>query len=401
MNLVDTFAAPFLLGTFLNVFLAGINWMQIITYFNTSRSEENAIYKWVVGIVGLIGTWHTCFNVVGVYNNLVQNYDKLMNLLSIHWSYVLDPVTTAVVAAISTPARNLQTFYAYRIYILSKRSIFIPLLILFLTLSDFTGTNSIIDKVIRYTVTNNGLTAAAAICSSIMFQASSGLWHVLPGTIIIKLYSISLMASLNSHKNLAHDLALSRTGGRGATKLARGGSPKQLLHFPGVNGANQVASFSCQNVQSDVRNPPSLHFKDTPLRHVAKLIGVGALGNGSLGGSASRSTSMRSMSRRRGGSDHHGENSFPVQVTIDTTSTEFQVEQMDWEEKERKKVFKSEEDRTNGDTGSAKASSIPIALPVPTLELTNPPFRIYVEEPDYASSGLEIGTSQSDLLSKV
>ncbi|KDE02972.1 hypothetical protein MVLG_06506 [Microbotryum lychnidis-dioicae p1A1 Lamole] len=386
MNLVDTFAAPFLLGTFLNVFLAGINWMQIITYFNTSRSEENAIYKWVVGIVGLIGTWHTCFNVVGVYNNLVQNYDKLMNLLSIHWSYVLDPVTTAVVAAI------VQNFYAYRIYILSKRSIFIPLLILFLTLvylgvgcfttafafehaiwpSDFTGTNSIIDKVIRYTVTNNGLTAAAAICSSIMFQASS-----------------------------AHDLALSRTGGRGATKLARGGSPKQLLHFPGVNGANQVASFSCQNVQSDVRNPPSLHFKDTPLRHVAKLIGVGALGNGSLGGSASRSTSMRSMSRRRGGSDHHGENSFPVQVTIDTTSTEFQVEQMDWEEKERKKVFKSEEDRTNGDTGSAKASSIPIALPVPTLELTNPPFRIYVEEPDYASSGLEIGTSQSDLLSKV
>ncbi|SCZ93795.1 BZ3500_MvSof-1268-A1-R1_Chr6-3g08889 [Microbotryum saponariae] len=79
-------------------------------------------------IVGLIGACHTCFNVVGVYNNLVQNYDIPRNLRIIHWSYVLDPVTTP------TPNPNLQTFCAYRIYILSKRSILLPLLVEFLTL---------------------------------------------------------------------------------------------------------------------------------------------------------------------------------------------------------------------------------------------------------------------------
>ncbi|SCV67480.1 BQ2448_5091 [Microbotryum intermedium] len=402
--------------------------MQILTYFNTIRAEEKASYKWVVSaydsfsgtstrwpegveprltppwdnglvrvnglrfwqgvlavafpvsfillsydlllssfqvtIVGLIGGCHTCFTVVGEYNTFVQNYGSPMYLLDIHCA-------SAFVATI------MQKIDAYRIYILSNRKILLPMFVVFLTLvhfgfgtfttgwawlflmagtdllitativvllaqrrSDFHRTNSIIDDVILYTVTNNGLTAAAAISSSIMFQAGPRLWHIIPGKIIIKLYSRSLLASLNSRQGLAQELTRFRTGA--------------------ILGSRLCPTFSFCQCRA-----------------------------GSVGKASRTAASIRMRD--------HGETSFPVRVTLETSSTEYRTEELAWEEKDGERLAKNVVAEGRADGHGAVGTTTPVAQ-VPTLELTNPPSRNFVEEPDFVFMGLETETSRSDVL---
>lgn len=156
----------------------------------------------------------------------------------------------------------VQLFYAYRIWIVSKRAWFIPSLVVILTFlqlgvgawcttsafmnplwatistdlessvacwlfgmaagdivitlalviylhrarTTFERTNSIIDRLVRHVIANNALTALAATASSILFIAASGVWHVIPGLVISRLYIVSFMSSLNSRAKLARDL---------------------------------------------------------------------------------------------------------------------------------------------------------------------------------------------------
>lgn len=259
----------------------------------------------------------------------IGTFSTIFALLHPNWAYVGQHISWAVSSWLFLMAATDIIITGTIIYFLARKK------------SDFQGTNSIIDGVIKYTITNNGLTSACAITSALMFEEGPGLWHIIPGTIIIKFYSISLLASLNSRRGLAHDLMASRNG----ATLARG-SPRAL--------SSNVAAYSFQHSPA-MRSPSVLHFKDSPIRN------GGGSGNGLGSGNSnhpSRAASMRD----------HGENSFPVQVTIDTTSSEYRVEDLAWEEKER---------RQNKSPSAAKEPN----WNTQTASQNAPPFQLFVDEP--------------------
>lgn len=188
----------------------------------------------------------------------------------------------------------VQLFYAYRIWILSKRSWVVPVLVTLLTFlqlgvgiwctifafmkprwsaiatdlqpsvalwlfgmaagdivitlalviylqrakTGFERTNSVIDRLIKHIIANNALTAFAATASSILFIAAPGVWHTIPGLVISRLYIVSFMSSLNSRSKLAEDLSQVRVG---AAQKGGAGASSSLLPTFNIHDRNYDA----------------------------------------------------------------------------------------------------------------------------------------------------------------
>ncbi|GAA5891234.1 hypothetical protein JCM5296_006871 [Sporobolomyces johnsonii] len=253
------------LGTLLNVALFGVIWGQVVDYLrHYQRDRDRPVYLYAVLACWLIGAAHTALSIRTMWTYAVSGWGQPAVLSRIPWSFALDPLFTALVAAV------VQCFYCYRVYLVSNRKLVLPILIGALTAfqlawgifdtysalgprrwvdvegvtwavtiflfsmaagdilitgslsksnplyflsrvrSDFQETNSILDKVIAVTIANNGLTCISAMSSAILFCTGPGAWHLLPGLAIIHFYNISFLSSLNSRQQLARDLALSR-----------------------------------------------------------------------------------------------------------------------------------------------------------------------------------------------
>ncbi|BGP47816.1 hypothetical protein JCM10450v2_003681 [Rhodotorula kratochvilovae] len=250
---------PFYVGVLLNVAIGGVNWMQLLDYFRLAPNDRLSIRLSVLAVF-LISAIHTAFSCHIIWYYAIEHYGAPAHLLDATWSFGLDPLLTALVAAV------VQAHYGWRVYIVGKRSTWVPALIGVLTLlqlalgiyitavafedlawaeihrrldafvatwlfamavgdavitgtltyylrqvrSDFSSTNSLIDRIVRGIVANNLLTAVTAVASGILFVASRDTgWHVVFGLTLIRLYTLSFMSSLNSRHSIRTDLGCS------------------------------------------------------------------------------------------------------------------------------------------------------------------------------------------------
>ncbi|TNY20029.1 hypothetical protein DMC30DRAFT_417366 [Rhodotorula diobovata] len=249
-DIVDGFG-PFYLGVLLNVALTlsgGINWMQLLEYF-----ARPVVDRPLVLAVFLISTAHTAVSCHIVWYHGIEHFGDASKLADCVWSFAVDPLLTALVAAI------IQAHYAWRVYLVGGRRPWMPALILVLTLlqlgmgtyvtagelvvkdwveihrlldpfvgtwlfsmvaadvvitgaltfrlsrvrSEFDTTNTLLGRIVRNIVANNALTAATAITSAVLFVASkSTCWHVAPGLTLARFYTLSFLSSLNSRQSL-------------------------------------------------------------------------------------------------------------------------------------------------------------------------------------------------------
>ncbi|GAA5825561.1 hypothetical protein JCM11251_000284 [Rhodosporidiobolus azoricus] len=336
LNPDQELVSSFLLGTSLNLALFGIGWSQYVEYYRTSK--DNLIYQLAAAFVFLIGSLHTFF---ALHSTWVYTVDSLVNpavFTAAPWSFASDPLVTSVVAVV------VQLSYSYRIFIVSKRSPWLPTLIVVLTAlslafgilntffgadcspwacinektwavgtwlaaltasdivitasltyylrrsrSEFEETNSLLDHIIRLTVQNNGLTAAAAITSAILFAASST-WHLVPGLALIKLYQISFFSALNSRRRIAADLSTRRAG---------------PPHFPTGPSHGELPTFA--------RTVDELHRADTST--------ISKRSHQSMRPGFLRSLSANDVRNPKEAWDH-GADSLPVQVFVESTVVE-------------------------------------------------------------------------------
>ncbi|BGP15932.1 hypothetical protein JCM10213v2_003924 [Rhodosporidiobolus nylandii] len=284
--------AAFGLGTALNTALFGINWQQVLLYMRTNR--DNSIYRSAVSFVTLVGTLHTFFSLHAIWQYSVTALVNPSLFLSSPWSFAVDPLLTALIACV------VQSSYAWRIYLLSKRSPWLPSLIVALTVvqlgmaiygtvralqdsswshinslswvvgtwlgcvasadilitatltfylrrarSDFEQTNSLLGRLILMTVEHNGLTAVTAIVSAALFGAGTT-YHLVAGLAIGKFYQISFLASLNARSTLAASLVAARAQPRQAHRSDMYTLPFRtpLFASPSPHGPGQSGSPS-------------------------------------------------------------------------------------------------------------------------------------------------------------
>ncbi|GAA5970753.1 hypothetical protein JCM11641_004440 [Rhodosporidiobolus odoratus] len=236
------------LGTALNLVLFGINWSQVVQGTN----EDGLFRRCLVLCVFVVGAFHTLISIRSCWLYSVNTLIDPRILASSPWSFCLDPVVTAVLAVV------VHLTYAHRLHYISRRSWYVPAMIVFFTAaqlgwgcydtsealaspeweqinlkkwavgswlgclaasdiliittmtyylrrsrSDVAEANSLLDNLILMMVQNNGLTSA------VLFACSST-WHLVPGLALIKFYQISFMSYVNARSTVASSLAAVR-----------------------------------------------------------------------------------------------------------------------------------------------------------------------------------------------
>ncbi|GAA5885566.1 hypothetical protein JCM6882_007474 [Rhodosporidiobolus microsporus] len=342
---VQELVAAFLIGTAMNLVLFGVTVCQYAEYYRSAR--DGWVYRVAAAFVFLVGTLHTCFAFHSTWSYTVDSLVTPTVFASSPWSFAADPLVTSCVAVV------VQLSYAHRIFIISKRSPWLPGFIIVLTAvslawgvldtyfaasnalwssintkkphvatwlgaltasdivitasltyylrksrTDFEETNSLLDRIIRLTVQNNGLTSAAAITSAVLFAIDST-FHLVPGLVLIKLYQISFFSALNSRRRIAADLSTARISPHSA-HTGKGG-----LH---LNTA--VSDFSALPTTTTTHTSKRSHHGSRP---------------GFL-----RSLSAGDVRSKNSWRDHGGD-SLPVQVVVESTTVEDRVPDETWD----------------------------------------------------------------------
>ncbi|KAJ7119022.1 hypothetical protein C8R44DRAFT_878540 [Mycena epipterygia] len=247
---VQLLFGPMLIGVFFNMILYGVLLGQVLTYYQIYRSDAGWM-RYFVLVLFLIETANTGFDIAFLYQPLILEYGQ--KPIFFPTFFINEPLCVVLV---STP---IQLFFAWRIRSLTK-SYWVPAIVGILALASFTGgiwtagtsiivpfqqrlelivvhnsallwflascvadilitislvislakrktnfstTDSVIDKIIRMTVQTGMLTAVFSILDVICFMvlphaAVNFVWDLA----LSKLYTNCLMSTLNARQRL-------------------------------------------------------------------------------------------------------------------------------------------------------------------------------------------------------
>ncbi|KIR72205.1 hypothetical protein I310_04259 [Cryptococcus deuterogattii CA1014] len=115
-----------------DTFMAGIMFMQVVTYFTYQRNDKwwtkcIVIFASIISIIMTVYLWFFSQYL------FVQNFGLFSPFLEIDklaWFPMLDVICSS----------GVQSYFAYRAYLLNRRNIFIPIVILLLILTSFAAT---------------------------------------------------------------------------------------------------------------------------------------------------------------------------------------------------------------------------------------------------------------------
>ncbi|KAI0084805.1 hypothetical protein BDY19DRAFT_997371 [Irpex rosettiformis] len=302
---------PIFIGVVLNIMLYGIMVTQMFLYFTVYKRDKPWI-KVFVCLLFLCDTLNTAFDIAFVYIPLVTKYGDVEALTYATWIFSTDPAMTSIIALM------VQMFFAWRVKVLTRNwplvsfimlcsivqwcgglgtSIacgiipefihfqrFKVIVIIWLAFSatadaiitaalvwhlrkhrtGFSKTDDVVNKIIRLTVQTGMITALCAVADLIAFLASPSGIHLVFNLPLAKLYTNSLMSSLNSRAGWKYGnsvgRALNHDEGQqsGSNDSNRGGRP--------IFGSQQRP---IQQVFVDVE---SHEMKDRSEEHLAKTV---------------------------------------------------------------------------------------------------------------------------------
>ncbi|GAA5930485.1 DUF6534 domain-containing protein [Sporobolomyces koalae] len=264
-NMSDIIAGligPFLIGSVLACFLSGITSTQVVQY-HLNFPNDRKLYKSLVYGLWALDLSHTALAVWSIWGWCVSEYGDIENLAMSPWSYGACQIQLGVMALV------IRFFYAYRVYIVSKRKIVVPIIIVILSFGSLgmaltaatvvftkkyfdkfhgfndwgisvwlalagladavitgslvyylakskTGglhnTNSVLNKMIELLVSTNFLTLLIGLLSAILWWTHAGHWFIAANLCIAKFYFNSFLVSLNARVELERRLLQGSNG---------------------------------------------------------------------------------------------------------------------------------------------------------------------------------------------
>ncbi|KDQ62488.1 hypothetical protein JAAARDRAFT_189808 [Jaapia argillacea MUCL 33604] len=236
---------PAFIGIIFNILLYGIMITQTFVYFNAYKSDKLWMRAFVL-VLFIADTANTVLNCAWLYDTIIVQFGNVTALESANWVFATDPAITAIIAFL------VQSFFAWRIKVLTS-NVWAWLLVAFLSLAQmfggigtaiavgivpefvhfqkfqvivviwlacsalcdavitcimtwhlrshktgFAATDQFVDKIIRLTVQTGMITALIAIADLIAFLASDSGLHLGFNFPLAKLYTNTLMSTLNS-----------------------------------------------------------------------------------------------------------------------------------------------------------------------------------------------------------
>ncbi|KAH6917760.1 hypothetical protein BKA70DRAFT_1553972 [Coprinopsis sp. MPI-PUGE-AT-0042] len=245
-----------LTGFIFNVLLLGIMITQVYIYYTTYKRDK-VWMKFFVGYLFVADIVNTAFCYADLYKTLILRFGDVEKLFTADWVFATEAATTAIIGA------SVQLFFAWRTHMLTRRWKYISRVIVSLivltaltsgvagimtawnvsrypnfsefqkfryTVSTWLGaaavcdamitatlvialrkqktgfkrTDLIVDRIIKLTMNTGSLTMVVAVLDLIFFlQSTSGL-HLLFNYPLSKLYTNSLMSTLNSRRTLVN-----------------------------------------------------------------------------------------------------------------------------------------------------------------------------------------------------
>ncbi|KAI5896768.1 uncharacterized protein SCHCODRAFT_01151025 [Schizophyllum commune H4-8] len=113
MNPAHAAHGPMLLGTFFNCILYGISITQTYLYWNSFSKKDAWYISSFVAFLFAADTVHTGFTIGYMYNCLINNFGNGNFLAKADWLFSTDPALTGIIGG------TVQIFFAWRVKILT------------------------------------------------------------------------------------------------------------------------------------------------------------------------------------------------------------------------------------------------------------------------------------------
>ncbi|KAJ7053146.1 hypothetical protein C8F01DRAFT_1260803 [Mycena amicta] len=120
---LDNILGACLIGLVLSSCIFGITTLQVYLYFTKFSRRDGAVLKSFVGALLVIDTIHLVLVTTSVYSTSVTNFGDYTTIIHPPSTLIAQVVVGVVLGAM------VQVFYAYRIWLLSEKSLYIPVLV--------------------------------------------------------------------------------------------------------------------------------------------------------------------------------------------------------------------------------------------------------------------------------
>ncbi|KZO99544.1 hypothetical protein CALVIDRAFT_596126 [Calocera viscosa TUFC12733] len=263
LDLTDSLGG-LLAGMVISTVLLGIGLSQTAFYYR-EFPDDPRFTKWMVGISCIVNVLHAIMLPKTIWFWSVTNWGNAASLNYVDFSYNVNLTLTGLLSLL------VQAFFAHRIYVLSHRQPYLPVIILLLSFLQFAfslastirafqlveqssfgiftwgvdvwmycaagadiiiatavvfylrkegksawgGTKGIVEKLITITLESNLLTAILSIIVAILFSTDRNGWPNAINFVAVRMYYISLMVNLNARHELAKKLESSGPGAPG------------------------------------------------------------------------------------------------------------------------------------------------------------------------------------------
>jgi len=251
-NVVPIVHGPMLIGTVFNVLLYGVSLVQTLFYISHYKRDK-WFMKTLVLVIFIADTMNSVFDVEYIYDSLVIHYNDPAAIATANWVFATDPAMGSLIATM------VQCFFAWRVKVLTGNYIITVLLVIGAIISGLGGvatsiaigivpnwlqfqkfeapvivwlvtsavvdttitfmltmhlrkhrtgfqqTDDVLDRIVRLTVQTGLITSIWAIVDLIVFLTIPTGIHLIFNFPLSKLYSNSLLSSLNARQNWNFD----------------------------------------------------------------------------------------------------------------------------------------------------------------------------------------------------
>ncbi|KAK0485969.1 hypothetical protein IW261DRAFT_1559408 [Armillaria novae-zelandiae] len=243
---------PMLIGLMFNLLLLGVIVTQVYIYLTTYQKRDKLWMKALVLFLFVANIANSVFLMADTYIALIKHFDDVLYLSDATWLFATDPALTGIISA------TVLLFFAWRVKVLTSNwylaalvaalalagaggaiattakirvipafanfQEFQSVVIIWLVAScvadisitailvsylrrhktGFHGSDELVDRIIRATVQTGLITSVVAIVDLILFLVNSSGLHLIFNFILAKLYTNTLMSSLNSRAGWAY-----------------------------------------------------------------------------------------------------------------------------------------------------------------------------------------------------
>ncbi|KAK6988090.1 hypothetical protein R3P38DRAFT_2805098 [Favolaschia claudopus] len=123
---LDNLLGVWLLGVILSAVLFGITCNQMFLYFTKYVTRDSVFLRTFVIFLFVLDSVHLALISHSIYRTVITNFGDYVALQKAPWSLLAEVVIGNLISTM------VQLFYAVRIYTMSKKSLLLPIMIVYL-----------------------------------------------------------------------------------------------------------------------------------------------------------------------------------------------------------------------------------------------------------------------------